>query len=314
MTHSVLITGGAGFIGRSLVRRISNDFSVTVLDTFGGGVRLEDELRELGARVIRTSVADTSIAPEIFDGFDTVVHAAGVAGVDQVTSKPVSTIETNLFGSFNLLNKIRQSKANPRIILFSTSEVYGPFSYRSRETESAVIGGPNYPRWHYAAGKFAMEHIGFAYSHEFNLRVGVVRPFNVFGPGQSSGGAISRFIQLALKGENLTVHGDGLQLRAWCYIDDFVDAIVACIESDLFDGEILNVGNPANLISTHGLARLVVSSVNTSSQIEFVDQVEPPIDFRLPDISKAVKLLQWEPKIPLEDGIRMTLAQFEKHL
>ena len=152
-----------------------------------------------------------------------IVHAAGIAGVDTVLASPVRTMRVNMIGTYNALEAALATQDTvERMVEFSTSEVFGQHAFNVGEGQVTTIGSVGEARWTYAVSKLAGEHMSHAYHAEFGLPTVSVRPFNIFGPGQIGGGAIRAFIEAALDGRDLTIHGDGSQIRAWCYVDDMV--------------------------------------------------------------------------------------------
>src|SRR5213079_3166998 len=157
---------------------------------------------------------------------------------------PVRTMRVNLIGTYNVLEAALATKETvERLIEFSTSEVFGTYAFRVDETSATTQGSVGEARWTYAVSKLAGEHMAHAYHQEFGLPTASVRPFNVYGPGQIGGGAIRAFIEAALAGHDLTIHGDGSQIRAWCYVDDMVEALLLALERDEAVGETFNIGN-----------------------------------------------------------------------
>lgn len=304
--RKILITGGGGFIGRHIAETLSKDNDVTIVDTFETNPQAAVFLEAHGIEVVRLSVVQEDFQTILTRNFDVVIHAAAIAGVESVVSHPFRSIETNLLGAFNLLGGVSALGSPPRLILFSTSEVYGPLSYQSVETDSTVIGPATSARWNYAAAKVAMEHVALAAYTEFGLKSYVVRPFNVFGPGQSHGGGIARFVQAAKSGQKLEVYGEGTDIRAWCFIDDFVRAICQIVELETSRPEILNIGNPYNSVSARQLAEKIVDVLDSPSEIVHVPELPAKIDVRIPDISRARDFLDWFPTVDLIDGIRRT--------
>ena len=168
-------------------------------------------------------VLDLPALTEAAAGVTHIVHAAGIAGVDTVLASPVRTMRVNMIGTYNALEAALATKDTlERMVEFSTSEVFGQHAFNVGEGQVTTIGSVGEARWTYAVSKLAGEHMSHAYHAEFGLPTVSVRPFNIYGPGQIGGGAIRAFIEAALDGRDLTIHGDGSQIRAWCYVDDMV--------------------------------------------------------------------------------------------
>ncbi len=211
-----------------------------------------------------------------------------------------------MIGTANVLAAAQENSVNDRIIDFSTSEVFGPMAFRSTETDQTVAGSAGEARWTYAVSKLAGEHLAKAYHSQHGLPVVTVRPFNVYGPGQTGEGALQIFIKRALAGDDITIHGDGAQIRAWCYVDDFVDCIMRCLAHPDAVGESFNIGNARAVITILGLAQTVCRVLNSPSQIVFEDPLSADIAIRIPGVDKAEQILGFKAKVDLDEGIRRT--------
>ena len=163
-------------------------------------------------------------------------------------------MRVNLIGTYNVLEAGLAAAGLERLVEFSTSEVFGTYAFRVAETSVTTTGSVGEARWTYAVSKLAGEHMAHAYHDELGLPSVSVRPFNVYGPRQIGGGAIRAFIEAALGGRDLTIHGDGSQIRAWCYVDDLADAILLCLEHPAAVGESFNIGNPRSTVTIYDLA------------------------------------------------------------
>lgn len=239
-----------------------------------------------------------------------VVHCAAVAGIDTVLEQPTETMRVNMVGTAKVLEAARTLSRLDRLVNFSTSEVFGQSAFRSEETDNTEIGVVGEARWTYAVGKLAGEHLTQAYYQEFGMPAVSVRPFNIYGPGQIGEGAMMVFIQRALCGDDLLIHGDGNQIRAWCYIDDFVDGLMMAIEHPDAVGESFNIGNARAVITIYGLAQTVVRVLGSSSKITFINRPGPDVELRVPSVEKAKRLVGFEAKIDLEAGIRRTAEHY----
>lgn len=311
----IFITGGAGFIASTLIAKLVEENEIVVYDNF-----LRDTITSTGladhknVTVVKGDVLDLESMTEAMRGCNTVIHAAGIAGIDTVVKNPVKTMQVNMLGTANALAAAQEVGVDYRFIDFSTSEVFGSMAFRSTEKDETVAGSAGEARWTYAVSKLAGEHLAKAYHSEYNLPVVTVRPFNVYGPGQTGEGAIQIFISKALKNEPITIHGDGAQIRAWCYVDDFVDCILRCLESDNAVGESFNIGNPRAVITILGLAQTVCRVLNSKSEINFVPELSADIAIRIPSVTKSADLLGFRAQVDLDEGIRNAAAWIKEHL
>ena len=303
----IFITGGAGFIANTIMKRLIDDNEFVVYDNFHRDTLSNSELKNHAKiTVIKGDVLNLTAITEAMKGCDTVIHAAGIAGIDTVVKNPVKTMQVNMIGTANMLEAAKQNKISYRIIEFSTSEVFGSMAFKSTETDETVAGSAGEARWTYAVSKLAGEHLAKAYHTEFNLPVVTVRPFNVYGPGQTGEGAMQIFIKKALNNEDITIHGDGAQIRAWCYVDDFVDCILRCLSSDEAIGESFNIGNSRAVITILGLAQTVCRVLNSKSKINYVDALSADIAIRIPSVDKSYENLGFKAQVDLEEGIAKT--------
>lgn len=303
----IFITGGAGFIANKLIERIVDDNNIVIYDNFSRDTFSGSMLaNHPNIRVIHGDVLDFDNLRSAMEGANVVVHAAAIAGIDTVILKPTKTMRVNMIGTANVLEAARINGVSDRVVDFSTSEVFGGMAYRVCEDECSVTGAAGEARWSYAVSKLAGEHLAAAYHKEFNLPVVTVRPFNVYGPGQTGEGAILIFIKRALKNENINIYGDGNRIRAWCYIDDFVDGLLRCIDNPDAIGNAFNIGNPRAVVTVYGLAQTICRVLNSKSKIRFKPDLSADIDLRIPSIDKAKKILAFESKIDLEEGLLKT--------
>ena len=240
-------------------------------------------------------------------GADIVIHAAGIAGIDTVIIDPVRTMRVNMIGTSNTLEAARIHGVKDRVIDFSTSEVFGPMAFRSSEKDSTVAGSAGEARWTYAVSKLAGEHLAHAYHRQYDLPIVTVRPFNVYGPGQTGEGAIQKFINKALKNETIKIDGDGNQIRAWCYVSDFVNCLIQCIEDPKAIGESFNIGNARAVITILGLAQTICRVLKSKSKIVHEAPLSADIAIRIPSVEKTEKILGVKAKVDLEEGILETV-------
>lgn len=301
---NIFITGGAGFIANTLIRNLIHDNKIVVYDNFHRDTLTESGfLNHPNLTVIKGDVLDYPLLENSMRGSNIIVHAAGIAGIDTVVKDPVKTMRVNMIGTANALEAALQVGNIERFVDFSTSEVFGSMAFRSSETDQTVAGTTGEARWTYAVSKLAGEHLAHAYYEKYKLPIVTVRPFNVYGPGQTGEGAIQIFIKKALAGETIYIDGDGNQIRAWCYVDDFVDCLFRCLENPNAIGQSFNIGNARAVITILGLAQTVCRVLNSSSKIEFRPPLSADIALRIPSVEKAKEILDFKAKVDLEEGV-----------
>ncbi len=311
----IFITGGAGFIGSNLARLLAGGNAVATFDNYSRDAA-RFILGEDAGRIttFRGDVMDADAMLRAVQEFRPthIVHCAAVAGIDTVRRKPVSTLEINTLGTINLLRAALAVQADiERVVTFSTSEIFGSHAYGSSETSSAVIGAVGEARWTYAVSKLATEHLSLAYWTQHGLPTAVVRPFNVYGPGQVGEGALSTFIKRALRDEEIQIHGSGTQIRAWCYVDDMVAGIMACLTHPNAPGKAFNIGNPRAVTTIYGLANTVIRLLGSKSKVGFVWKDYADIELRVPDATWARTQIDFEAKVDLEEGIPRTAEYYQ---
>lgn len=311
----ILLTGGLGFIGSALTRRLVDENQVVIFDN-GHRNALKDD-RLLGhpnLQVVSGDVVDAAAVAEAVKDSHMVVHLAAIAGVDTVLQMPVTTMKVGIIGTFNVLEAALADPHIERFIDFSTSEVFGTYAYKVGESDVTTLGAVGEARWTYAVSKLATEHLAHNYFKQYGFPALSIRPFNIYGPGQVGDGAIHAFIRRALQGEPLHVHNDGSQIRAWCYIDDIVDAILLALEKPSAVGEAFNIGNPRSVCTIYDLARHIVRLSESHSEIIFVKWPHTDVELRVPNINKARALLGYEPKVDLEEGLLRTIQWYRNKL
>jgi UDP-glucose 4-epimerase len=220
----------------------------------------------------------------------------------------------NMIGTANVLEAAKINKVSDRIVDFSTSEVFGSMAFKSSETDQTVSGSAGEARWTYAVSKLAGEHLAHAYHHQYKLPIVTVRPFNVYGPGQTGEGAIQIFIKRALNNEDIHIDGDGNQIRAWCYVDDFAECLLRCLKDPKAVGQSFNIGNARAVITILGLAQTVCRVLKSDSKIVFDPPLSADIALRIPSVTKAEELLGFKAKVDLEEGISRTAEWMKTHL
>ncbi len=310
------ITGGAGFIGSTLAGKLlTQGYQVVVYDNlFRNSLKYKEYKEHPDLTIIEGDILDLKCLEDAIKGANIVIHCAAIAGIDTVIKSPTRTMRVNMVGSANVLESALKLSHVERVVCFSTSEVFGQTAFRSTETDNAVIGKVGEARWTYAVSKLAEEHLAYAYHKEFGLPVTVLRPFNVYGPGQVGEGALHTFIVRAIKGEPLEIHGDGTQIRAWCYVDDMVDGVILAMTHPKAVGESFNIGNQRAATTIYGLANTVIRVLNSPSKIIFTYKDYADVELRIPSVKKAKDLLGFEAKVDLEEGILRTAEYYRRLL
>jgi UDP-glucose 4-epimerase len=192
--------------------------------------------------------------------------------------------------------------------------VFGTHAFRVQEGQVSTIGSVGEARWTYAVSKLAGEHMAHAYHDELGLPAVSLRPFNVFGPGQIGGGAIRAFIEAALAGEDLVIHGDGAQIRAWTYVDDMVRGLLLALEHPRAVGESFNIGNARSAVTIYDLATRIKRLTGCPGEVVFQPLHYTDVELRIPNVSKARELLGFEAQVELDDGLARTIAWYRDRL
>jgi nucleoside-diphosphate-sugar epimerase len=311
----VLITGGAGFIGTALCRRLLPHNRIRILDNLRRNALGESGLDRDPKLELRVGdVRDEAAVIEAMRDVDYVVHMASIAGVDTVRKDPVATMEVSLIGTMHVLRAARAHGKVRRLIDFSTSEVFGSYAFRVREADVTSLGAVGEARWTYAVSKLATEHLAHNYYQQYGLPTCSIRPFNIYGPGQVGEGAVHAFAVRALRNEPLQIHNEGDQIRSWCYIDDIVDGIELCLERPEAAGESFNIGNPRSTVTIYQLAKLVISAAQSRSEVQFVPWNFADVELRVPDVKKAEERLGFRAKVDLDVGVRRTLDWYRRKM
>lgn len=309
----ILITGGGGFIGTHVAERLRGTYDVILFDN-GRRDSLSHVPQLQSDPNVKFTAGDTldtgSIAKAFDGGVDVVLHLAAIAGVSSYYSETLKTIQVNILGTVNVLDRAAQSGIK-HFIDFSTSEIFGSDAMWVTEQMPCGIGPSTERRWVYATSKLATEHFALRYAEKYGFTGTVVRPFNIYGPRQTGEGAISNFCRAALEGRPLKVYGDGSPVRAWCYVTDMVDAVELILKSGEAASGVFNIGNPREIETTLGLARRVAAIVpGTKIEFEKVDRAE--VRARVPVIERARQVLGYEPKVDLSTGLAETIQWFSK--
>ncbi|MGE5256418.1 MAG: NAD-dependent epimerase/dehydratase family protein [Hyphomicrobiales bacterium] len=310
---TIFITGGAGFIGSTLVGRLVEKNRVVIFDNLSRNSIHKRPYRDhSNLKIVQGDVLNFEALCQGMKDADIVVHCAAIAGIDTVIKSPVTTMRVNMVGSANVLEAASRLSRCDRVVCFSTSEVFGQHAFCSSETDNSVTGKVGEARWTYAVSKLAEEHLAIAYHQEKWLPTVVVRPFNVYGPGQVGEGALKTFIQRGIKNETIEIHGDGTQIRAWCYVEDMVDGLLLAMAHPKAVGESFNIGNQKAVVTIYGLANTVVRVLGSTSPILFTRKDYADVELRIPSVRKARELIGFEAKIDLEEGIRRTAAFYRE--
>ncbi len=318
----VLVTGGAGYIGSHLVDAlIARGDEVLVIDNLSTG-RFEN-IRHLqnqpAFRFINDSILNEPLLERCIPGMDLIYHLAAAVGVRHILEDPLAAINTNVRGTEAVLGlAFRYWK---RIVIASTSEIYGKAGHVPfREDDDRVLGSTAVPRWSYSMSKAIDEHFAFAYAAK-GLPVSIVRYFNSYGPRldeRGYGSVVANFSRQALRGEPITVHGDGKQTRCFTYISDTVAGSLLAGEAEEAIGQVFNIGTPWET-SILELAETIRLLARSKSRIEFVPYEAyygtgfEDMRRRVPAVNKAARLLGYTPKVRLEDGLRKTLSWCRRH-
>ncbi len=311
----IFITGGAGFIANTLIKHYIAHNKIVVYDNFHRDTLTNSGLaNHPNIKIVKGDVLDLESLTLAMKGADIVVHAAGIAGIDTVIKDPVRTMKVNMIGTANALEAALKNGVSDRFIDFSTSEVFGSMAFKSREGDQTVSGSAGEARWTYAVSKLAGEHLAHAYYSQHKLPVVTVRPFNVYGPGQTGEGAIQIFIKKALSNQTIHIDGDGSQIRAWCYVDDFVNCLIRCIEDPKAIGHSFNIGNARAVITILGLAQTVCRVLKSDSKIVFDPPLSADIAIRIPSVAKSEEILGFKAAVDLEEGIAKTAEAFKLQL
>ncbi len=310
MSLRILVTGGAGFLGSHLCDRlVAEGHDVLCLDNFFTGRKsnIEHLLGNPRFELIRHDVID----PFKFE-VDQIYNLACPASPPHYQYNPIKTIKTSVMGAINCLGLAKRTKA--RVFQASTSEVYGDPNVHPQTEEYWGNVNPIGRRSCYDEGKRCAETLFFDYHRENKVDIRVVRIFNTYGPRMhpNDGRVVSNFIVQALRGEDITIYGDGSQTRSFCYVDDLIEGFLRLMNQELTVGPV-NIGNPGEFTMLQ-LAKLVLEIVGGPSKIVHLPLPSDDPKQRRPDISLAKKYLNWEPTVPLAEGLQRTVEYFRKEI
>jgi UDP-glucose 4-epimerase len=322
VTGRALITGGAGFIGSHLAEALlGQGWQVHVLDDLSTGSleNVQHLVGRPGFTLTTGSALDRAIVAPLVATADVVFHLAAAVGVRLVMEQPVRTIETNIKTTETVL--ALAAERGSRVLLASTSEVYGKLDgHKFSESDDVVLGPTSRSRWCYAASKIIEEFLGIAYARERDIPVTIMRLFNTIGPRQTGqyGMVVPRFVRQALRGEPLTVYGDGTQRRSFTWVGDVVDAMITLVQHPGAVGEVFNVGHTKEIEIRElaGLVKRLTRSESGITYLEFEAAYESgfeDMERRLPDLSKIQRLTGYRPTLDLSEMLERIVADARGH-
>jgi UDP-glucose 4-epimerase len=291
----ITITGGSGFIGTYLSESLKNHHEVKILDV--------NPPKTKNVEFNKCDLSNDNQISEIIKGSEIVIHLAAAVGVKMTEEEPIKTLDLNILGTRKILDACKENKIK-KIIFSSSSEVYGePHKVPINENEPAM------PITNYGVSKIAGEEYVKAYSKKYDFKYSILRFFNAYGSKQSKSFVIPEFVNNAILDKPIIIHGSGKQIRAFCHINDIVNGINLSIEKG--NNDLFNIGNNLEPITILDLAKKIISITKSKSEIKFVPfedsnrQRSREIINRIPDISKAKKILEFEPSISLNEGIKL---------
>lgn len=310
--EKVLITGGAGFIGSHLAEYLlTKGYKVTCLDNLltGSKKNIEYFLENPNFEFIEKDVTEP-LNDLVSQEFNYIFHLASPASPIDYQDYPEETLEVNSQGTINILRLAKDMKA--KVLVASTSEVYGdPLEHPQKESYFGNVNSFG-PRSCYDESKRFAEAAAYTFIHKYDVDVRVIRIFNTYGPRmqKDDGRVVSNFINQALSGNPISIDGDGTQTRSFCFVSDLVDGIYKAMFKDATKGEVFNLGNPEEY-AIKDLADEIVRLTNSSSEIKFSGNFRQDDPMRRkPDITKARDVLNWEPKVPLDEGLQKTIKYY----
>lgn len=315
-----LITGGSGFIGSHLAELLLDEgHEVCVIDDLSTGSieNIEHLKQRQGFSYVIDTIMHAPLLAELIDRCDIVFHLAAAVGVMLIVESPVRTIETNVKGTEEVL--IHANKKKKRVIIASTSEVYGKSSQKVFSEDGDLVFGPTTKgRWSYACSKAIDEFLGLAYWKEKRLPVSIIRFFNIVGPRQTGryGMVIPRFVTQAIQGKPITIFGDGKQSRCFTHVRDAAGALVTLSQEDRMIGQIVNLGSNTE-ITVGDLAKKIKVMTGSSSELKYIPYDEAyeegfeDMKKRVPDLSKIKELIGYEPRHSLDDIISDVIQYFK---
>jgi UDP-glucose 4-epimerase len=292
-----LVTGGAGFLGSHLVdRMVAEEFDVTVIDNLSRGIHTEGNFRFVEGDVNRERDLQS------LDGVDIVVHCAALCGVEQVVNDPKRIID-DFIGTYNICEFVKDRQVD-KFVFMSSGEIYGSEAINAKEDDDVVLWNTHHSRTNYALAKL----MGEALTRSLQVQYNIIRPFNVFGIRQRGTGVVRNFYSWACSAEPLQVFNHGSELRAMCYIDDFIEGCWQAILRETPTG-VYNIGNPYNTMTVNRIAQTVIDVTSSTSDIVYVEKDYIDKQGVTPNIDRAKNHLSYQPQVSLERGIKAMMNE-----
>ena len=312
----ILVTGGTGFIGSHLCRRLvnENNFVLCLDNNFTGDINnIKDLLDKPNFKFIEHDIINPFYLndDDCFGNIEQIYHLACPASPKAYQYDSIKTLKTNFFGTLNILGLAKNKKA--RVLLTSTSEIYGNPNVHPQTEEYWGNVNPIGIRSCYDEGKLISETLMMEYNRNHNVDIKIARIFNTYGPfmNKDDGRVVSNFINQMLENKDITIYGDGSQTRSFCYVDDNVEGLIRLMNNNETKGPI-NIGNP-NEITIKELVDILLTMINTTSNVTYLDLPSDDPEKRRPNITKANTFLNWSPLFDLKDGLKYTINYFQNN-
>jgi UDP-glucuronate decarboxylase len=314
----VLITGGAGFIGRALTEvALARGAEVVIFDNFTRNSLqyFNNATDKSGCQIVRGDIRDKPSLAKVVDDLDPdyVFHLAAIAGVSKYFSHPVDVLDVNITGTFCLLDLLKGRGSLKAVFDFSTSEIYGSHCYLSEEGGSVKMENLFEKRWTYATSKIASEKIGLAYHWQYDMPFVGVRPFNVYGPGQIGEGVISYMLNNVISNKAITITGDGVQSRTFCFIDDFLAGVMVLVDNlPSAIGSSFNIGTNSDIVTINRLVEIILEVAGVEVSVNYAPHKGEDVIVRSPSLRK-INALGYKPEVSLREGVKMTLEWYKEN-